>query len=238
MENDVIVGSVEGTGAAINIPIGYNPSAVEIINIDDVNALFPSMKWFSGMGNGAGIKYNVDRSISDGGCVIGSVSAKEIKLAAAVVYTSKGVFKSLAAAEHAFTAADDDITADADLVQEAMYLLTVDAAGAVTVTKGVTADGSGNAVMPESPSGGVPIAALRLAVAAGATDFDATSDDLSAAHLTDTYYDLTHVGPYKVVTNGISLYEGSVASESVGFTIGADTDINVDGETIKYIVYR
>lgn len=238
MEDDVKVGSVEGTGAAINVELGFFPKAVEIINIDDVNALFPAMEWFSGMGSGAGVKKNVDRSLTDGGCVIGTVSAKEIKLGAAVVYTSKGVFKSLAAAEHGFTATTDDITADAALVQEAMYLLSVNAAGAVTVTKGDTADGSGSALLPETPLGGVPFAALRLAVAAGATDFDATSDDLSAAHLTDTYYDLTHVGPYKVVTNGISLYEGSAGVAAVGFTIGADTDINVSGETIKYIAYR
>ncbi|KKL93229.1 hypothetical protein LCGC14_1876820, partial [marine sediment metagenome] len=42
---------------------------------------------------------------------------------------------------------------------------------------------------------GTPIGYLRLAVAAGATDFDATSDDLSDGHLTDTFYSIGFLSP-------------------------------------------
>lgn len=122
--------------------------------------------------------------------VIGSVSKKEIKATNAVDYLIAGKAYTLAAAEHAFTATTHDITAVAGSIQEAVYLLSVDSAGTVTVTMGDVATGSGNAVIPATPDDEAAIGYLRLAVAAGATDFDATSDDLDAAHLTDTYVNL------------------------------------------------
>lgn len=37
---------------------------------------------------------------------------------------------------------------------------------------------------------------------------------------------------------GVTAYAGSEAANSEGFTIGADTDVNVSAETIEYIAYR
>ena len=37
-----------------------------------------------------------------------------------------------------------------------------------------------------------------------------------------------------VTSNGISTYAGSEGSAAVGFTIGADSDVNASGETIVY----
>lgn len=42
----------------------------------------------------------------------------------------------------------------------------------------------------------------------------------------------------RLTTLGVSEYAGSPASASAGFTIGADTDINVDGETILWEAVR
>lgn len=39
----------------------------------------------------------------------------------------------------------------------------------------------------------------------------------------------------KVTTNGITPYAGTVGSDSEGFTIGADTDVNASAETIVYV---
>ena len=128
---------------------------------------------------------------TNGVLAIGTTSAAEIKVTNAVDYVAAGVLGTLAAAEYAFTATTHDITADAGTVQEAVYLLSVDGAGSVTVTKGTTATGAGNAVVPATPTDEAPLGYLRLAVAAGATDFDATSDLLSAGHLTDTYVNLS-----------------------------------------------
>jgi hypothetical protein len=78
-----------------------------------------------------------------------------------------------------------------------------------------------------------------LAVAAGSTDFNATSDDLDAGHLTDTYIDLSSLGGEELITaNGISQYVGTSGGNSQGFTIGADSDVNVSGETILWEAYR
>lgn len=45
------------------------------------------------------------------------------------------------------------------------------------------------------------------------------------------------VGPQAVASNGISAYSGD-DSNPAGFTIGADTDLNVSGNTLYYIAMR
>ena len=46
-------------------------------------------------------------------------------------------------------------------------------------------------------------------------------------------------GTYSYITTlGITPYEGAVGSASWGFTIGADTDVNVSAETIHWEAYR
>lgn len=53
------------------------------------------------------------------------------------------------------------------------------------------------------------------------------ADNGSTGGLSNTY----------VTTNGITPYDGS-DSAAQGFTIGADADLNADGETIVYIAMR
>ena len=132
--------------------------------------------------------------VSKAGMAIGSTSAEKVKFANTITYVHNGIVLQKTTAEVAFTATTHDITADADAVQEAMYMLCLDADGNATLHMGDVADGAGNAVLPERPSGKTPVGAVRVAVAAGSTDFNASTDDLSAAHITDTYYDLGYVG--------------------------------------------
>lgn len=89
----------------------------------------------------------------------------------------------------AFTATTHDIAADTGAVQEAVYVFSTDSSGTITVTQGTVVDGSGNAAYPTTPAGETCFGAVRIAVAAGSTDFNATSDDLDAGHLTVTYFD-------------------------------------------------
>lgn len=124
------------------------------------------------------------------GIVIGSSANTKVKIGATTVFTSSGAFKSKASAEVAFTPTTHDIAPDAVLVKEAIYLLSLASDGTPTLTMGDIASGSGAAKFPERPATGTPIGAVRIAVAAGATLFDASSDALTAAHLTVTYYDL------------------------------------------------
>ena len=147
---------------------------------------------------------------------IGTSSAAAIKITNAFHLLVGGSPTTVAAAEKAFTATTHDIPANASLVQEAVYLLSADNAGAVTLTMGTIADGAGNATIPSTPANQVAFGYLRLAVAAGATDFDATTDLLSAGHLTDTYVDLSH-GP-KDIPMGL---EEIGAGADLGSILGA-----------------
>jgi len=65
------------------------------------------------------------------------------------------------------------------------YLVSINAAGTVTVTKGTDDTYS----LPATPSGSVPIGAFKI-VTAAATTFTSGTTDLSAAGITDTYYDI------------------------------------------------
>lgn len=48
-------GTVEGTGAAINISCGFTPRYVKLVNIDDAGSLCPTLEWFEGMAAASGI---------------------------------------------------------------------------------------------------------------------------------------------------------------------------------------
>lgn len=50
-------GTVEGTGAAINVSLGFEPDYVKCFNIDDAGGLDPIIEWVNGMGAGTGMKY-------------------------------------------------------------------------------------------------------------------------------------------------------------------------------------
>lgn len=239
-QRHVKVGTVEGTGAAINVSaLGFIPKKVRIVNIDSPNPINPELNWLSGMAAASALKRAGNVCLAAAGLTIGSGDASKIKITNTVVFLNKGVFKSKSTAETVFTATIHDITAVSGSVQEAVYLVSLQADGTVIITKGATATGAGNAVIPSTPAGETAIGYLRLAVAAGSTDFDATSDDLSAGHLTDTYVDLSSLGGEELITaDGISQYAGTSAGDSQGFTIGADDDVNVSGETILWEAYR
>lgn len=66
-------GNVEGTGAAINISLGFIPRYVKCFNYDDAGALAPVMEWFEGMTAGHGLK---SLSIVDSGTTGLASSAK------------------------------------------------------------------------------------------------------------------------------------------------------------------
>lgn len=113
--------------------------------------------------------------------------------------TVAGIRITVAAGTFAFTATTHDIAANADFSTEAAYLLSVDNAGAKTVTKGadrLIGDNQIGAPVPATPAGDIPVGTVRIRVDAGATPFDATTDNLDAAHLTTT---LLGVGVAEVI---------------------------------------
>lgn len=125
-----------------------------------------------------------DLCLSAAGLAIGSGSKAQVLIANTVTYLIDGEFKTKTTAEVAFTATDHDI-ADGS---EAVFVYSLNGDGDVTVTKGDDAVGAGNASIPDPPAGEAVIGHLRL-FADGAI-FNATTDELDAAHLTDTYTDV------------------------------------------------
>jgi hypothetical protein len=125
------------------------------------------------------------------GIAIGSVSKKEI-LTAAFTVVQNGEARTVASAETAFTATTHDI-ADPDAnPREAYYTLSLKNDDTITITKDADAaeDAAvkGPGVLGELVIGHVKIQHNGTAI------FDATTDDLDAAHLTVTYEDAQDLG--------------------------------------------
>lgn len=222
--NNIKVGTVEGTGAALNVECGFIPSYVKLFNHDDAGKLFASLEWFKGMPAGSGLKHNSGtRCLSAAGLAIGTSSKAKLLIANTVIYVLAGAYKSKTTAEVAFTATTHDIAANASSVQEAVFLLSLDASGTATITKGTTATGAGNAVVPATPANNVAIGHARIAVDAGATPFDASTDELDASHLTVTYTDIYSLGDSTELlsSSGISEFAGSLAGAQLTGTIAA-----------------
>lgn len=68
------VGTVEGTGSAINVPIGFVPDYVEVFNYDDAGEKYPLVKWWKGMADGSGLKINAN-SVAIAKITSGGISA-------------------------------------------------------------------------------------------------------------------------------------------------------------------
>lgn len=126
---------------------------------------------------------------------IGTTSKKEVKHA---TFTTeiRGLTVSVTGAEVAFTATTHDIAdPDAD-PREAYYTISVSSAGTVTITKGATAAADA-AVKAAAPAGETVVGWVKIQHD-GTAIFDATTNDLDAAHLTVTYEDAPVVSAISV----------------------------------------
>jgi hypothetical protein len=125
------------------------------------------------------------------GLAIGTVDAAEIKITNAFTVLCNGYPVTVAAQEVAFTATTHDI-ADPDAnPREAYYLLCTDTQGNVSINKG--ADSAEDAaVAADIPAGETCFGRVKIQHD-GTAIFDATTDLLSAAHLTVTYEDLVQL---------------------------------------------
>jgi len=117
---------------------------------------------------------------------IGSVSATKIKNGEFVVVRN-GVVSTIASAETAFTATTDDLAKSTG----AVYNVYLDATNTIKILKGTATTGGTGAVCPTTPAGGLKIGEVKI-VTSGAV-FDATTTELSAATITDTYTNKTDV---------------------------------------------
>lgn len=62
-------GSVEGTGSAINVSLGFTPSYIKLYNLDDAGGAAPTMEWWEGMTAAHGLKNTTDtqEAVTSGG---------------------------------------------------------------------------------------------------------------------------------------------------------------------------
>lgn len=124
---------------------------------------------------------NNDKLLGNPTLVIGSSSKKKIKNSAFSVMRD-GVISIVASTETDFTATTDDLAKSTG----AVYLIYLDATNTIKILKGTATAGGTGAVCPATPAGGMKIGEVKLVVTADAI-FNATTDDLDSAHITDTY---------------------------------------------------
>jgi hypothetical protein len=130
------------------------------------------------------------------GLTIGTTANTSVKIANSTQVLADFKGATVAAQEVPFTAGNaqfsgvHDILGNASAVQERVYALVANQAGAVSYIAGDLATGAGNAQVPERPAtGSAPIGFVRIAVAAGTAGFRAGTTALNAAGITVAYND-------------------------------------------------
>lgn len=128
-----------------------------------------------------------DKLLGNPTLAIGSSSKKKVKNSAFSVMRD-GVISLIASTETDFTATTDDLAKSTG----AVYNVYLDATNTIKILKGTATAGGIGAVCPATPSGGMKIGEVKIVVNADAI-FNATTDDLDASHITDTYTNKTDV---------------------------------------------
>jgi hypothetical protein len=64
-------GTIEGTGVALQVEVGFKPSYVKVLNYDDAGSLYSTLEWCSPMPAASGLK---TKSIVDSGTTAGKSS--------------------------------------------------------------------------------------------------------------------------------------------------------------------
>ena len=129
-----------------------------------------------------------DAIIGNPTIAIGSSNAAKVKNSAFTVVRD-GVVSTIAGTETAFTATVDDI-ADG---YGAVYLVYLDESNVIKLLKGTATLLGTDAVCPDVPEGGLKIGEVKVVTAAAI--FDASTTELSAGTVTDTYASSTDIIP-------------------------------------------
>lgn len=112
-----VVGSVAGTGSAINVSLGFIPDYVKVFNPNDAGSLWPTLEWCTGMAAASGFK--TLKSVDSGST--GNASSNKI--------TSNGIstYAGSSSAAKGFTiGADADINVNGETIY---YLALANAPG-------------------------------------------------------------------------------------------------------------
>ena len=214
--SDFVIGSVTGTGFALNVPIGFQPRIVELYNYTSAN--LEEFKWISGMDAAYALKRK-DSTFS--------------KL------TSAGI--SMYAGGAANVANDDAIVTSVDLTNTSLTIIgQPDQPRQLVITITDTTPGItiGNITIVGKDKDGGAVTEI-IDCADGAGEYTSTYKYYTVTSITTAAFatlggssdELIKVG-YGAPTNA------SVEYLAEGFTIGTDTDMNVAGQVILYIAHR
>jgi hypothetical protein len=167
---DIVMGTCDGTGAAINVCLGFIPDKVELYNMEDAGNKEPRIVWIKEMA----VITQMDEGIKDVGI------------------------------------ADDDFDRT------------------VMAANGISAYAGGDKLVYD-----------------GTTDnrWELKADDTNAEEVyVDGHYKRTAAGDvaYKCYGERVcpNQNDGDEVDTAAGFTIGADSDLNADGEQICWVAYR
>jgi len=171
-------------GTARNVSgfdIGMVPDALVPVLREELNKVVADLERLrAAVGDGNGVVTSAPT------LAIGTSSAAEVKVAAFTVEQAGGT-RTISSAETAFTATTHDI-ADPDTdPREAYFTLSVDKADTITITKG--SDAAEDAAVKIAGPPGELVIGWVLVQHNGSAIFNATTDDLDAAHITATYED-------------------------------------------------
>ena len=128
----------------------------------------------------------LNRSFTAAGLVIGTTTTK-IKTAVALKYCINGLMYSKAATDNIVITA----CAEQALATFAKYLVSINAAGTVTTTKGADAATAVLALLPDLPAASAPVGYFQINTD-GTTTFTAGTTDLTS-DATDTYQDVSSI---------------------------------------------
>jgi len=129
----------------------------------------------------------LNRSFTAGGLTIGGTSTK-IKIAVALKYCVNGLMYTKAITDNI------TITAGAEQAVSTFckYLVSINAAGTVVVTKGNDGTTAALALLPDLPADSAPVGYFQVATNSSTT-FTAGTTALDAAGITDTYQGLSSI---------------------------------------------
>ncbi len=239
MEQQLFTGTVAGTGSAINVNLGFTPSAVEIWNpMTDC-----TLNWISDMADGYGVKVVPladDQLLTDADFSMSATNKAQV-YTRAFKYLIDGTTYSKAATT-------TDITATT--IPQLKYGLfgfqiglngTIDARDATGNAAGYDSAASAIADIPTLTGSHISLGYLTVMSTAAAgfvgatTEFDSVGTATSIA--TATFVSAQNVN--RIITGGITPIEtGDSTTIPGGFTIGTDSDLNVSGDTLSYKAWR
>lgn len=133
------------------------------------------------------VRNAIQNVCSDAGVLIEGTNANTIKITNPISFSIAGQLYAKAATDNIAMTALTAQAADT----KCMYLVCIDAAGAVSLVKGVevtTASGD-SAYLPEQPAAVCVIGAFKIVTVA--VTFESGTDDLAKSGVTDTFYDLS-----------------------------------------------